>query len=57
MSNTILRQVVSGDEAKQQLLNGLNKVVKNIVGHGLSGKNVLLKRLEDCKHNRRRFDV
>jgi hypothetical protein len=38
MSNTILRQVVSGDEAKQQLLNGLIKVVKNIVGHGLSGK-------------------
>jgi hypothetical protein len=25
MSNTILRQVVSGDDAKQQLLHGINK--------------------------------
>jgi chaperonin GroEL len=36
MSNTILRQVVSGDDAKQQLLNGLNKscdIVSDTMGY------------------------
>lgn len=42
MSNTILRQVVSGDEAKQKLLSGLNKscdVISSTMGY--RGQNVL----------------
>jgi chaperonin GroEL (HSP60 family) len=46
MSNTILRQVVSGDDAKQQLLHGINKSC-DIIGStiGYRGQNVLLKLL------------
>jgi hypothetical protein len=45
MSNTILRQVVSGDDAKQQLLHGINKSC-DIIGYiGYRGQNVLLKLL------------
>jgi len=42
MSNTILRQVVSGDEAKQKLLSGLNKscdIISSTIGY--RGQNVL----------------
>ncbi len=42
MSNTILRQVVSGDEAKQGLLNGLNKSCKIVADTmGFRGSNNL----------------
>jgi chaperonin GroEL (HSP60 family) len=46
MSNTILRQVVSGDDAKQQLLHGINKSC-DIIGStiGYRGQNVFLKLL------------
>jgi hypothetical protein len=44
MSNTILRQVVSGDDAKQQLLHGINKSC-DIIGKHYRGQNVLLKLL------------
>lgn len=36
MSNTILRQVVSGDEAKQKLLSGINKscdIISSTMGY------------------------
>lgn len=42
MSNTILRQVVSGDDAKQGLLNGLNKSCKIVADTmGFRGSNNL----------------
>jgi hypothetical protein len=40
MSNTILRQVVSGDDAKQQLLHGINKSCDIIGSTPYRGQNV-----------------
>lgn len=51
MSNTILRQLTSGDEAKQQLLEGINKsvdVVSSTMGY--RGQNVLFETVGGLPH-------
>src|SRR6188768_4066372 len=51
MSNSILRQVVSGEEAREKLLNGLNKSC-DIVGStmGYRGQNVLFETVGGLPH-------